>query len=185
MPSTRTFSIWTIALGALAAMPSASDPGTLPLIRTPSMWTVPVQPVTYTPRWSCPPSDSAGATWISPPISTALRQFLMVTGPTARSRGSCTSTSPPRPSTTLSLLTPVTCLTEKFLYPAGGAQLSAPVAPFAGGGGSVGVGTRGGTRGTTTTGAIERVDSCGAVAAGSGAVVAGWPAVGASAVSVT
>src|SRR3954452_10383082 len=102
------------------------------------------------PRWSCPSSCTAATIWISPPISTAFRQFLMVIGPTAPLVGSWTRTSPPFPSTVLSTPTPVTFLTGKRAYPVGGAQLRAPRAPATGG---TGTGWRGATEGAGAAGA--------------------------------
>src|SRR4051794_31988485 len=102
------------------------------------------------PRWSCPSSCTAATIWISPPISTAFRQFLMVIGPTAPLVGSWTRTSPPFPSTELSTPTPVTFLTGKRAYPVGGAQLRAPRAPATGG---TGTGWRGATEGAGAAGA--------------------------------
>src|SRR5687767_3124307 len=80
-------------------------------------------------RWSEPPSWAVAATSICPPIRTAFRQFLMTIGPTAPVDDSWMVTSPPPASTVLRTPAPLTFLTGKLAWPAGGAQLRAPEAP--------------------------------------------------------
>ena len=65
-------------------------------------------------RWNDgeqPPTWDDGRTSICPPISTAFRQLVMTTGPTAREGESLMRTSPPPPLTVFSDPAAVTCLT--------------------------------------------------------------------------